>query len=163
VRIAPSSLAFALVLSATSVLAQGPAAKPAEGNLDAYIEVLRSDVRASKTALVTEALALDDSESAAFWPVYREYDNQLAKLWDQRLALIKEYAQSYGSIDEAKADDLATRLLKLDEDRVRLRRDYFKKVKKAIHAQKAARWLQVENRVGLLIDLQIASELPLLR
>jgi hypothetical protein len=34
--------------------------------------------------------------------------------------------------------------------------------KKAFDSRKAARWLQVENRVGLLIDLKITSELPLL-
>jgi hypothetical protein len=125
--------------------------------------VLRSDVRSSKTALVTQALDLTDAESEGFWPVYREYDTELAALWDRRLALIKDYARSYGSIDESKADDLATRLLSLEEDRVKLRRAYFKKVKKAIPAQKAVRWLQVENRVGMLIDLKLASELPLLR
>jgi hypothetical protein len=124
--------------------------------------VLRSDIRASKTAFVTEALELTDTESAAFWPLYREYDTDLAKSFDKRLALIKDYAASYGSIDEKKADQLADRLLEIEAERIELRRKYFKKIKKAIDSRKAARWLQVENRVGLLIDLKITSELPLL-
>jgi hypothetical protein len=157
------AVVLAACLASAPLRAQEPVSTaPPQGNLDAYVEVLRSDVRASKTALVTQALQLTDSESAAFWPIYREYDNELAKTFDKRFALIKDYAAGYGSIDETKADQLADRLLKIEEERIKLRRQYFQKIKKAIHARKAARWLQVENRVGLLIDLQIASELPLL-
>jgi len=154
------AVVLAMSLASTPLRAADASAEP---NLDAYIEVLRSDVRASKTAMITEALQLTDSESAKFWPIHRQYDTELAKNFDQRIALIKDYAAAYGSIDEAKAESLADRLLKLEEERIKLRRQYFKKVKKAIDAKKAARWLQVENRVGLLIDLKIASELPLLK
>src|SRR5215472_18569082 len=58
-----------------------PAAQQAGGdaqtqtkNLAEYAELLRSDVRAQKVAILTEVMDFTDEESAAFWPIYRDYD-----------------------------------------------------------------------------------------
>jgi hypothetical protein len=64
---------------------------------------------------------------------------------------------------EPKAKELADRAFKIDENRIKLRRDYYKKVEKAIDSTTAARFAQVERQIGLLIDLQIAAEMPLIR
>ena len=86
-------------------------------NLTAYAELLRSDVRAEKVAILTEVMGFTEAEDAAFWPIYREYDVEMAKLGDERIALIADYAKEYATLTDALADRLATRALDLEARR----------------------------------------------
>jgi hypothetical protein len=129
-------------------------------NLTAYAELLRSDVRAEKVAILTEVLGLTETEDAAFWPIYREYDAEMAKLGDQRMALITDYANEYATLSDATADKLASRALALEAQRQALKGKYYEKVKAALSPRTAMRFLQVEHQLLLLIDLQIAAALP---
>ena len=70
-----------------------------EANLHAYVELLRSDIRSQRVAIITELMNFSEAEDAKFWPVYREYETELAKVNDDRLALIKEYAAQLREID----------------------------------------------------------------
>ena len=83
---------------------QGRADEAKSLNLTAYAELLRSDVRAEKVAILTEVMGFTEAEDAAFWPIYREYDGEMAKLGDQRLALITDYANEYATLTDAAAD-----------------------------------------------------------
>ncbi len=130
--------------------------------LDAYVEMARSDLKTQKTAIITQAIPLTEPESAAFWPLYRQYDLELNKVNDERVALIKDYAASYQTMTDAKAQELADRMLAWDEKRVELKKAYFGKFRKVLPAVKAARLLQIENRISMLIDLQIAASVPLI-
>lgn len=130
--------------------------------LDAYIEMARSDLKTEKTAIITQAIPMTEQESAAFWPVYRKYDLELNQLGDERLRLIKDYAANYKTMTDAKAKELADRMLAWDEKRVKMKKQYFAQFSKVLPAAKAARLLQLENRIGLLIDLQIAANVPLI-
>ena len=128
-----------------------------------WLELLRSDLKAEKVALLTEAMQFTSEESDIFWPIYREYDLELSKIGDARIALIKDYAASYDAMTDEKAKELADRSFKLEEETLKLRKNYYKKVAKALNSSEAARFMQVERQIGLLVDLQIASELPLVR
>ena len=106
----PAFLTSALL--ALSVVASAQQAKEASApslaetrdtNLSAYVELLRADVRGQKIAILTEVMEFTESEDAAFWPIYREYDLELARLNDERVSLIKEYADNYGSVTDATA------------------------------------------------------------
>ncbi len=130
---------------------------------DAYIELLRSDVKTKKVAIITEVMQFADEEAKIFWPVYREYDVELSKIGDSRLELIKDYAQSYETMTDEKARELVERVLKLEERRTNLKKKYFKKFDKVLPSKTVAKFFQLENQINLLIDLQIASELPLIK
>jgi hypothetical protein len=130
-------------------------------NLSAYAELLRSDVRAQKVAIITEIMGFTDAEDAAFWPIYREYDLEMARLGDERVALIADYAKNYANLNDEVADRLAARALELESRRQELKGQVYQKVKKALSPLTAARFLQVEHQLLLLIDLQIASALPI--
>jgi hypothetical protein len=149
----PAALAvLGLLLTAPAAYAQ-----------EEYIELLRSDIKTQKVAIMTEAMQLSDEEGSIFWPIYREYDLELSKLGDQRIALIKDYAANYESMTEEKAKELMDRAFKLGEDRLKLDKKYYDMVRKELGAIQAARFAQVENQIGLLIDVQIASEMPLVK
>ena len=49
-------------------------------DVDAYIELLKSDVRTQKVAIISEALQFTDEESSAFWSIHREYELDLSKI-----------------------------------------------------------------------------------
>jgi len=129
-------------------------------NLRAYVELLRSDVRSQKIAILTEMMNFTDAEDAAFWPIYREYDVELSKINDDRLKLIAEYAKNYENLSDTTADTIAKGALELEGRRHALKLKYYDRVKAALSPKQAARFLQVENQLLLLIDLQIASMLP---
>lgn len=129
--------------------------------VDSFIELLRSDVKTQKKAIITEVMEFSEAEAAAFWPAYRNYEAELDKLGDARVALIKDYAESYETMVDAKAKELMDKSFKFREDRLKLQKKYFQEFSKILSPTKAAKWAQLENQITLLIDLQISSELPL--
>ena len=151
-----------------SMAAQAPSGQASEKetvtlNLTAYAELLRSDVRAQKVAIITEVMHFTEAEDAAFWPIYREYDVEMAKLGDERVALIAEYASSYSTLTDAIAEKLASKALDLEARRQALKSKYFDRLKTALSPRTALRFLQVEHQLLLLIDLQISAALPIVK
>ena len=130
-------------------------------NLAAYAELLRSDVRAEKIAIITEVMEFNDADAGKFWPIYRTYDNEMTKLGDERVSLITEYAKAYDTMTDDAADKLAAKAIDLDGRRRAALAKVYDDTKKALGAKTALRFLQVENQLLLLIDLQIASSLPI--
>jgi hypothetical protein len=130
-------------------------------NLSAYAELLRSDVRAQKVAIITEVMGFTEAEDTAFWPIYREYDLEMSKLGDERVALIEEYARSYSQMTDPIAEKLGTAALDLEARRQAVKAKYHERVAKALSPRTALRFLQVEHQLLLIVDLQIAASLPL--
>jgi hypothetical protein len=141
--------------------AKAAAAKPDPQNLDAYIKLLRKDVRSQKSAIMSEVMQLDPDESAKFWPIYRDYDAELTKVNDLRIANIKEYSDSYNQLTDAKADELIHNAMAYQKQRAELLNKYYERMKQEMGAITAARFAQVEYQLLLVIDLQIASVLPI--
>ena len=158
--------AWVLALLACTPLAHAQAtsttapADTREVNLRAYIELLRSDLRAQKVAVITAVMQFTDAEDAAFWPVYRQYETELAAINNDRMALIKEYALAYETLTDRTADRLAQRALGLEARRHALTASYYERFKVVVPPKTAARFLQVEHQILLLLDLQIAASLP---
>src|SRR5277367_6457679 len=80
---------------------------PDAGNLRAFVELARSDLKTQKALIIAENLPMTEDEAAEFWPVQRDYENELSKLNDQRLALIVRYANNYQTMSDAEATELA--------------------------------------------------------
>ena len=129
----------------------------------AYIELLRSDVKTKKVAIITKIMQFTDEEANAFWTVYREYEFDLAKIGDEKLELIKDYAQNYETMTDEKAKDLIKEVFKMEANRTKLKKKYFRKFDRVLPAKTVAKFFQLENQILLLIDLQIASNLPLIK
>ncbi|HET6349211.1 MAG TPA: hypothetical protein VFH88_09020 [Candidatus Krumholzibacteria bacterium] len=137
-------------------------AAPAFASRD-LIELMRSDLRTEKMGIVTQAMHLSDEQADKFWPVYKEYESQMVKLNDQRVELIKEYASQYDTMTNETAKSLIDRAFKLQEARSKTLKKYVSKMGKSIDMKTAARWAQVEQALNSAIDLQVASQLPLLQ
>ncbi len=129
---------------------------------DAYIDALRADLRADKVAVVTEAMKLSDKEAAAFWPVYKKYDQELVSLNDELIKLVKSYADKYGAINDADATSMTTKALDIQARRVAVKKKYFPIMAKATSALTAAKFFQLDYRLELAWNVRLASELPAL-
>ncbi len=126
-----------------------------------YFELLRQDLGTKKVALITEVMQFTDEEADVFWPLYREFDFEHAKIGDETLKLIKDYAANYENITDEKAVELMNASLDLKYKKLDLKRNYLKKFSKVIAPTRAVKFIQVINQIEMIIDIQIASQLPL--
>ena len=146
-----------------------PAAKPTkdvatdtrEKNVQEYIELLRSNVRQNKAEIMGAVMQLSAADAAKFWPIYADYTAELTKVNDLRVANIEEYASTYNDLTDQKADELVQRAMQYQKQRAELLTKYYDRMKQALGGVTAARFLLVESQLLLIIDLQIASSLPL--
>jgi hypothetical protein len=140
--------------------AQPVASRENGASIDQEIAMLRSDLRSTRKQVVAANMKLSDTEAEKFWPTYDQYVAELVQINGAKYALIKEYMQS-GNMTEEQADSLSKRWLAVDESVVQLRLKYIPIFRKALSAKGTAMFFQIDRRVQMMIDLQLASSLPL--
>ena len=153
---------------ASASLAASPAPGTAARRADAvysYVDSVRADLSDGKAHLINRVMALSSDESAKFWPIYHDYEEELFALGDQRVEMTRAYvnAQATGSLDNARAAALSDDWFRFESQRLELLRKYHKRIADELSPIRAAQFTQIENRVGTVIDLLLASELPLVR
>jgi hypothetical protein len=149
--------------SASAQASSTQAGATQSAQIDQDIDLLRKDIRSQKKQLIAANVPLTDAEAQKFWPVYDQYTAELVAINNDKYQLIKEYAQNYDTMTEAQADDWTQRLLKMDANVAGLRQKYWPNFRKVLPAKKAALYEQIERRAQMLIDLQIAAQIPLLQ
>jgi hypothetical protein len=165
--IAASVLAFVMPLTAQ----QQPQASPSPGDksvtqeqaTDANIQLMRQDIRAQRKKIVAANLPLTETEATKFWPLYDRYIGETIKVNDVRYALLKEYAKNYDSLTDAQADSYIKRWVALDQDNAQLRLKYIPEFEKVISHKKTAMFFQIDRRISMMVELQLASQVPLLQ
>jgi hypothetical protein len=131
-------------------------------NVQEYVKLLRADIHAEKSKILGSAMQLDAAQAEKFWPIYRDYDARLTKLNDMRVSNILEYARTYSDMSDIKADELANGAIVYHKRRIELLATCYDNLRDALGSVVAARFMQVEGQLLSIIDLQIASELPLM-
>jgi hypothetical protein len=127
------------------------------------MEILRDKIKADKKLLIAENLGLTEGESKVFWPLYEEYQKELEAI-NQRLGkTIQSYAQEYNAktLTDVNARTLMTEALAIEEAEVALKKKYLDRLNGVIPAIKAARYLQMENKIRALIRFDLAANIPL--
>ena len=135
----------------------------AQSGIDQNIELLRKDIRSGRKQLVAANLKLTDDQATKFWPVYDQYTAELTKIGDQKTALIKEYADQWGTMTDEQASSLINRSLAVDEQVAQLRVKYMPIFSKAVPGKVVATFFQLDRRIQALIDIQLASQIPLVQ
>jgi len=153
------SAAFAQ--SATS--SQGSSASSGQVASDQDIRLLRQDLRSKKKQLIAANLTLSDAEAMKFWPVYDQYTDELVKINNEKYAVIQDYAKNWGTMTDAQALDLTKRSLDEEAKVTALRAKYVPIVNQVLPGTKTATFFQLERRIGMMIDLQLASQIPLVQ
>ncbi|HZN08452.1 MAG TPA: hypothetical protein VFB65_16765 [Pyrinomonadaceae bacterium] len=153
---------FALILiSATSstALAQRETANGVEVEKD--IALVRRDLRSEKKQLIALNLPLTDQEATRFWPVYDQYADDMRKHNDEFYAVIKDYAANQKTLTDAQALSMIKRWSAIQVDTAKTRQKYVDVIEKVLPGRKAALFFQIDRRLYALMDLQVASQIPL--
>ena len=159
----------ALVLVCQLGLAQQPAAPPQPGAADPRaqaaedIQLTRTLIDSQRQLLVSGGLELTPKEMQGFWPLYREYRLEMAKLGDRMVAVITTYAENYLDLKDEMAGKLLDEYLGIEKGRASVKTKYLPKFKKVLPANKLVRFYQIENKLDIAVLAEIAQAVPLAR
>ena len=129
---------------------------------DDYLNLLRIDLRATKAEVVTDAMELSAREAEVFWPLYQEYDESLSRLNAERINMIREFTANFSNIDNERAREFSRRSFEFSRRRMELLERYTRRIDKAMSPVLAARFAQVESQLLMIVDVQLASDFPLI-
>ena len=121
---------------------------------------LQGEIVEGRDAIVKENLALTDAEREKFLPLYEEYRAAVGGLQARTEKLVESYAENFDTMDEAKAEALMKEWLAIDSDAVTLRKQYAKKVRRVLPAQKTVRFFQIENKLDAIMALDLTLRIP---
>ena len=140
---------FALLLTGT-VMAQD------------LVDMVKRDINAERRTIVAEAMSLEAEKEAEFWQIYNEMEKELGILMDRRVSNISKFADNYDNITDDIAHELATAYFDINSQRIKIYKSYYKKISKLIGKKDASRFVQLIGQIQLIIDLQVAAEVPLI-
>ena len=154
---------FAAFIVAGMLFAHGPllSQNAAATVSDRDLQLLRKDLRSQTKQIVAANVTLTAAEAQKFWPIYDQYAAELAKINDTKLSLIKEYAANYAAFTDAQAQSIMERWTAADDAAIQLRIKYIPILQKVLPGKTVALFFQVDRRIGVLMDLQVASDIPL--
>lgn len=115
-----------------------------------------------KKELVRIGMSLSAADSVKFWPVYDQYEVARKKIGRDRILILNDYAENYSTITNAKADELMQRLFKNSEALSKLHQQYYGKVKTALNAMQAAKFVHIESYLQSTISSQVQGALPVI-
>jgi hypothetical protein len=169
-RLTASLTAAALLACPALALAQTPAAPTGvSADKDSHVistqdlEMLRKDLRSQKKQLMAQNLKLSDTDATKFWPIYDQYVAELTKINDKKYVTIQQFADHFGTMSDEQATTLIKQWLDVDTAATQLRAKYLPIVTKAIGGKQAATWAQIDRRIQMMVDLQLASRTPLVQ
>jgi len=125
------------------------------------LDLLRKDLRAKRRELTATNLKLTEAEGERFWPVYDQYIKELIAINDKKFALIQDYANNYRTMTNDQALLFIRQWLDFDIATTQLRQKYVPIVSKVLDGKKTATFFQLDRRIAMMIDLQVASQMPL--
>ena len=153
---------FSVVLILAVALVVGASAVRAQVSETDQLQQLRAEIRADRQAVVMANLKLTDAESQAFWPLYREYHNEIAKIGDRLQKLIQDYAVTYENATPEQAKAMVDEMMSIQRAELKVKETYLPKFRKVIPELKVARFLQIENKIDTLIKIDLAANIPLI-
>jgi hypothetical protein len=128
---------------------------------DRDLQLLRQDLRAQKQKLIADNLPMTESEAIKLWAVYNRYSQELRQVNDEKFRLVQEYGQQWGTMTNDQALIYIRRWLEVDQQVQALRLKYVPEVSQALPGKKAPTFFQLDRRISMMMDLQLASQLPL--
>lgn len=128
----------------------------------AGLDALRDSIRANRKALVAANLRLTDDEAAKFWSVYDRYQKENTTIGDRLENVIQDYIRSFREVSDDKALKLVDEYLRVEADRVALRRSYMPEFAKTLPGRKVARFYQIENKMDAVIRYDLAATIPVI-
>jgi hypothetical protein len=165
-------LTFVMLASASSISAQNSpsprkdaiktsASSDSQAGPDEFVELLRKDIRSQKKQIIAENMGLSDAEAEKFWPVYDQYAAELSKIYDVKVALLKDYTNNYNSMTGEQAENYIRKRGEAEQSIMKLRLKYIPAFRNVLSGRETALFYQLDWRLGLAIDVQLI-QVPLI-
>jgi hypothetical protein len=147
-----ATLALALLLAA-----------PASAQPAGDVALTRAEIQKSRQAIVAKAIELTEEEGLAFWPAYRDYRLDMARLGDRLVRVIKEFVDSNATLTGEQANRLLDEYLDIKAKEVAVRQKHVKAFRKLLPPEKVTRFFQLENKLDAVVNYELAQAVPLTR
>jgi len=151
-----------LAVCSLVLLALAPLAA-AQSRAESAAQLTRETIENQRRVLVAGSLPLTEREAAAFWPLFDEYQKELAPLRERSAHVATEYIDAGGQLSEEKAHAMVSQLLAADEQTLALRRKYMKRMERALSPRKLAQFFQLDRKLDAVVAYEYAQRMPLLR
>jgi hypothetical protein len=151
---------FIVLVAMLTVFIVSPMAqeKPADN-----MQLVREKIKTDKKLFIAQNMNLTESEAKVFWPVYENYQKDLAKLVDKTVKLVENYAANYQTMTEEAAKELINGYLAIEGERVTLMKSFLPKFRKVLPEKKVARYYQLENKIDAVVNYGLARQIPLVK
>lgn len=130
---------------------------------DRAVQLTRSAIQAERQAIIAANLELSEKENAVFWPLYEEYRNALESAIKTRVDLLNQYFSSYETLTDQEATALLEKHLAWEKEVLKVRSTYAKKMSKALSGKTVAKFFQIENKMDIIVEYEMAGEIPLIK
>lgn len=151
-------------LGASLAWAQASApSQEAKPDVTSDIELTRAVIQIKRQAIVTRAMDLNEAEAQAFWPQYREYRTEMFNVNDRYVTALVTYLDNYENLSDQLAEKLLNDYLSIEKARLDVKVKYVPRFRNVMPSKKVARFFQVDNKLDVLINAELASEIPLVR
>lgn len=134
--------------------------KPFDGT---DLQALRTAVKTDKKALVASTISLTDVEAKKFWPLYSAYQMKLDTLNRRKARAVEDLVSRDKPLSDALAKSLLAESIAIGDEEVKALRAYQNRLNRALPPRKVARYLQLENKIRVVQDYDIAGALPLVK
>ncbi len=158
-RMSPAILGLLLLVAGADAQEQSPAVEP---RLHEAIELTRAIVKTERQAIVANAMRFTEQESRVFWPVYRTYHAEVDGLQDRLAELITGYMKDPINLSSGEAEDMLDDYLGIRAERIKLKQKYVDRFQQVLSSIKVVRYYQLENKLDIVVDLELARSIPLI-
>jgi hypothetical protein len=158
---ASSALTWAYVRQGAVPASVSKEALPSPATVEEVLKTMRADMQIARADLMAKNLSLSTGQAAKFWPMFETYQKEQNVIMDEQMKGIQKYAEGFQTLDDATALTLMNAHLDRDARMVALRQRWLKEFQTVLPTRLGVRALQIDRRLSLLAQLEIASKIPL--
>jgi hypothetical protein len=125
-------------------------------------QLVKEKIQADKKLFIAVNMHFSEKEDKVFWPVYESYQKDMGKITERTKKLIEGYSKNYITMTDATARKLINDMFVLENDRLKLKKDYLPKFRKVLSDKKVARYYQLENKISAVVSYELANMIPLI-
>ena len=153
-------LAITIGLFATFSYAQD---EIADAEVEEMFGVVRELLQAGREEVIAEELGMTSEERVGFWPIYDEYVRDLGEVNDRLAELLVEHSATWENVSDELAERMIDEYFDIESDRINVRSKYVRRFDNVLPPKKLARFIQIENKFNVLVELELAQAVPLIQ
>jgi hypothetical protein len=136
-------------------------AAPASAQTGTDIALTRASIQKARQTIIAGDMKLTEDESLGFWPAYRDYRLDMARLGDRLVKLITEFVGSEATLTNEQSNRLLDEYLDIKAKEVAVKQKHVKIFRKLLPPPKVARFFQLENKLDAVVNFELAQTVPL--